>query len=83
MVLIGESGFTAQTNSATVSTLSLMIFRSAPCWIAATVPARSISPNDRCPVIRLRTVVPPPADDRMPLTSAPSALKKPFSMAMA
>ena len=39
MVLIGESGFTAQTNSATVSTLSLMILRSAPCWIAATVPA--------------------------------------------
>jgi hypothetical protein len=40
---IGECGFTAQTNSPTVSTLSLTMCRSAPCWIAATAPARSTS----------------------------------------
>jgi hypothetical protein len=42
--LIGESGFTAQMNSATVCTLSLTIFRSARCWIAVTVAVGLISP---------------------------------------
>ena len=34
MVLIGESFFTSQANSAMVSTLSLTIRKSAPCWMA-------------------------------------------------
>ena len=37
MVLIGESFFTSQANSAIVSTLSLTIWRSAPCWIATAI----------------------------------------------
>ena len=44
MVLIGESGFTAHTNSATVSTLSLTILRSAPARIAETTTPGFTSP---------------------------------------
>jgi hypothetical protein len=43
-VRMGESGFTAQMNSATVCTLSLMILRSAPCWMATTAADGLISP---------------------------------------
>jgi hypothetical protein len=44
IVFIDDSGFTAHTNSATVSTLSLMILRSAPARIAETTTPGFTSP---------------------------------------
>ena len=67
-----------QANAATVSTLPLTMRRSAPCWMAATVPARALSPYGRLPPSMIRTVVPPPEEDRMPEMSAPSCWKNPF-----
>jgi hypothetical protein len=75
-VLIGESGFTAQTNSATVSTLSLTILRSAPASTAETTTPGFTSPyGTPPPASMLRKVVPPPADEMRPVMLSPSSLK--------
>ena len=76
IVLIGESGLTAQTNSATVSTLSLTILRSAPARIADTTTPGFTSPyGTPPPASMLRSDVPPPAEEMRPVTLIPSSLK--------
>ena len=79
----GDLGIATQTNSATVCTLPLMIFRSAPPWTAETTAETAASPYDSLPPSRLRIVVPPPSEVRMPSTSTFSSLKYPFSIATA
>jgi hypothetical protein len=82
IVLIGESFFTIHANSAIVSTLSLTMRMSAPCWIATAIAPGLASPY-ATPAIALRTDVPPPCDAMMPVTSAPSSLKNPLYNATA
>ncbi len=81
--LIGESGMVTQYTSAAERTAPMTILMSAPSWIAAMAAESATSPNGRPPSSTLRTVVPPPFEVRMPVTSMPASLKKPFFMATA
>ena len=79
----GEPFFTTQTWSATVCAPAPMMTSFWPAFMACTAAARETSPKGRPPAKVLRTAVPPPAAVRMPSTSTPRALKKPFFMATA
>ena len=83
MVLSGESFFTSQTWSATVCAPAATMTSFCPALMACTAAARDTSPNGMPPASVLRTAVPPPAAVRMPVTSTPCCLKKPFFMATA
>src|SRR6185436_13541644 len=81
-LLIDDSGFTAQTNSATVNTLSLMILRSAPARMADTTTPGFTSPYGTPPPASMfRSDVPPPADVMSPVMLSPSSLKYPLCSA--
>ncbi len=53
----------------------LMIFIGKPSLIALSAAGRATSANSVSPAIMLRTLVPPPLEVRMPVTSTPASLK--------
>jgi hypothetical protein len=61
----------------------LTILIGKPSFSALSTAGNATSANSVSPAIMLRTLVPPPFDVRMPVTSTPDSLKYPFSNAIA
>jgi hypothetical protein len=61
----------------------LMILIGKPSLRALSAAGSATSANSVSPAIMLRTLVPPPFEVRMPVTSTPACLKKPLSRATA
>ena len=82
-LLISEFGIVTRLDSATVRVAPFTITTSRSSRAAARAAAVATSPYGVSLARMLRTLVPPPAEPRMPVMSMPAFLKSPCSIATA